>query len=585
MSTSSPKRHARRSLIWLAVIHLVMIAVLVGGVVAGKTGALPKLALDLEGGTEMVLTPKLDDPSKKVTSEQLQQAVEIIRQRVDGTGVAEAEVTTQNNQNIVVAMPGIPDEKTRNLIKSSAQMQFRPVITASQDITATPEKDLTPIKDIPKPEGKPKHGSDDAWVTPELFRQFQQWDCEAEMNKKERTTFKADEPAIACELDPPLQAKYLLGPVEVSGSDITDAEARPEQNSQGYTTGGWEVALTFNKKGADAFKTVTQRLTSAQPPKNQFAIVLDGRVVSAPQSLAVISDGRSSITGNFTQESAQELAEQLRYGALPMSFNIPTETQVSAKLGADQLKSGMIAGLIGLVLVAVYSFFQYRVLGLVTMASLIIMGTLTYLAIVLLGWGANYRLSLAGVAGLIVSIGLTADSFIVYFERIRDELREGRRLRQAIETGWNRARRTILASKAVNILAAVVLYFVAVGNVKGFAFTLGLTAVADIFVVFLFTHPMLQLLSRMRFFSEGHRMSGLDPRLLGAEPLYAGAGRVRVRRQTGDAQQDRKKDGKKGSGANREAQRRMTIAERRRAEELEARENTQGSESPKVEEN
>lgn len=581
MSTSSPKRHARRSLIWLAVIHLVMIAVLVGGVVAGKTGALPKLALDLEGGTEMVLTPKLDDPSKKVTSEQLQQAVEIIRQRVDGTGVAEAEVTTQNNQNIVVAMPGIPDEKTRNLIKSSAQMQFRPVITASQDITATPEKDLTPIKDIPKPEGKPKHGSDDAWVTPELFRQFQQWDCEAKMNKKERTTFKADEPAIACELDPPLQAKYLLGPVEVSGSDITDAEARPEQNSQGYTTGGWEVALTFNKKGADAFKTVTQRLTSSQPPKNQFAIVLDGRVVSAPQSLAVISDGRSSITGNFTQESAQELAEQLRYGALPMSFNIPTETQVSAKLGADQLKSGMIAGLIGLVLVAVYSFFQYRVLGLVTMASLIIMGTLTYLAIVLLGWGANYRLSLAGVAGLIVSIGLTADSFIVYFERIRDELREGRRLQQAIETGWNRARRTILASKAVNILAAVVLYFVAVGNVKGFAFTLGLTAVADIFVVFLFTHPMLQLLSRMRFFSEGHRMSGLDPRLLGAEPLYAGAGRVRVRRQTGDAQQD----GKKGSGANREAQRRMTIAERRRAEELEARENTQGSESPKVEGN
>ena len=245
----------------------------------------------------------------------------------------------------------------------------------------------------------------------------------------------------------------------------------------------------------------------------------------------------------------------------------------------------MIAGLIGLVLVAVYSFFQYRVLGLITMASLIIMGTLTYLAIVLLGWGANYRLSLAGVAGLIVSIGLTADSFIVYFERIRDELREGRRLQQAIETGWNRARRTILASKAVNILAAVVLYFVAVGNVKGFAFTLGLTAVADIFVVFLFTHPMLQLLSRMRFFSEGHRMSGLDPRLLGAEPLYAGAGRVRVRRQTGDAQQDGKKDGKKGSGANREAQRRMTIAERRRAEELEARENTQGSESPKVEEN
>ena len=183
MSTTSPKRQARSALIWLAVIHLVLIGVLIGGVVAGKTGALPKLALDLEGGTEMVLTPKLDDPNKQVTSEQLQQAVEIIRQRVDGTGVAEAEVTTQNNQNIVVAMPGIPDEKTRNLIKSSAQMQFRPVIAANQDITATPKKDLTPIKDIPKPEGKPQNGSDDRWVTPELLRKFQAWDCAAELKK------------------------------------------------------------------------------------------------------------------------------------------------------------------------------------------------------------------------------------------------------------------------------------------------------------------------------------------------------------------------------------------------------------------
>jgi preprotein translocase subunit SecD len=324
------------------------------------------------------------------------------------------------------------------------------------------------------------------------------------------------------------------------------------------------VNIEFNAAGTAAFKNVTERLYGLTGAKNQFAIVLDNQVISAPTTNAVIPDGKPQITGSFTEDSARVLSEQLKYGALPISFQIQSEQQISATLGAEQLKMGLLAGLIGLLLVAVYSFFQYRLLGLVTVASLVVAGALTYLAIALLGWTENYRLSLAGVAGLIVAIGQTADSFIVYFERIRDELREGRGLVSAVDNGWKRAKRTVLASKAVNLLAAVVLYFVAVGNVRGFAFTLGLTAVADLLVVFLFTHPVMVLLARTRFFGQGHRLSGLDPRLLGAVPLYRGAGRLR---QPGEAQP---KVRSKNAGAAAEAVRRQTIAERKAEQQREA---------------
>jgi preprotein translocase subunit SecD len=251
---------------------------------------------------------------------------------------------------------------------------------------------------------------------------------------------------------------------------------------------------------------------------------------------------------------------------LPISFEIQSEQQISATLGGEQLRMGLLAGLIGLLLVVVYSLFQYRALGLVTVASLVIAGVLTFLAIAILGWTENYRLSLAGVAGISVAIGQTADSFIVYFERIRDELREGRGLVSAVENGWKRAKRTVLASKAVNLLAAVVLYFVAVGNVRGFAFTLGLTALADLLVVFMFTHPTLQLLARTKFFGEGHPLSGLDPKSLGAVPLYRGAGRFRT---PADKPAQVAALRAKNTGAAAEAERRMTIAERRLAERQE----------------
>ncbi|CAH0296531.1 hypothetical protein SRABI128_04046 [Microbacterium sp. Bi128] len=367
--------------------------------------------------------------------------------------------------------------------------------------------------------------------------------------------------------------KYILGPVEVKGSNIKSSSFQLQRGAQGAVTNEWAVNIQFDDAGTTKFKEITERLyqfyaagggQTGSDPKSQFAIVLDDQVISAPRSLAVITDGRPQITGGFTEESAKALSDQLRFGALPISFEIQSEQQISATLGGEQLRMGMLAGVIGLLLVFVYSLFQYRALGLVTVASLVIAGVLTFLAIAILGWTENYRLSLAGVAGLIVAIGQTADSFIVYFERIRDELREGRGLVSAVENGWKRAKRTILASKAVNLLAAVVLFFVAVGNVRGFAFTLGLTAIADLIVVFMFTHPTLQLLARTKFFGEGHRFSGLDPKRLGAVPLYRGAGRVRTPEDKPVAVVRAK-----NTGAAAEAERRMTIAERRLAEKQE----------------
>ncbi|MGY5318824.1 protein translocase subunit SecD [Neomicrococcus lactis] len=585
MALTQPVRHARAGLTWLVVILVALSGLLTAGVLTNQTTWAPKLALDLEGGTQMILAPRVQGNSQ-VSQDQLDQAVEIIRQRVDGTGVSEAEITTQSGRNVVVSMPGTPDTKTRELIQASANMEFRPVITGAA-WTATPEASRTADKDIPAPTAEPKNASDTNWVSKDLFKKFEAYDCPTELAKPERPQNDPTKPAITC--DPNTQYKYIVGPVEVPGTDISNASFGMASNSQGMSTGQWAVNLEFNGEGATKFRQVTERLVAATGFQNQFAILLDGTVLSAPTANAVIADGRAQITGSFTEESARALSEQLKYGALPISFEIQSEQQISATLGQDQLKMGLIAGLIGLLLVAIYSLFQYRALGFVTIASLIIAGILTYLAIAILGWLQNYRLSLAGVAGIIVAIGLTADSFIVYFERVRDELRNGRPLTAAVETGWDRARRTILASKAVNLLAAVVLYIVAVGNVRGFAFTLGLTAIADLIVVFLFTHPMLQLLARTNFFGNGHRLSGMDPRLLGAEPFYKGAGKFRepvtVPAGKGSSEDDgaasvAKESSRKARGAATNGER-LTIAERRRLQENQSASATSDHESGK----
>lgn len=561
----SRTRPGLKTLISLGVILVALVGILAGGVIAGKASWAPKLALDLEGGTEMILSPKVSDGSQ-INQDQLNQAVEIIRQRVDGSGVAEAEISTQSGRNVVVSLPGTPSAETRQLIQASADMNFRPVLVAGDPAAVPQDQRLTDDK-LPKPTAAPTDASDSNWITADVYKQYEALDCtQPQAEKTQRSD--PSKPLVTCEpADGTRPAtKYILGPVEIAGTDISGSTFQLQQGQQGAVTNEWAVNIQFNGDGTQKFKAVTTRLNgfyvaNQNDPKAQFAIVLDDKVLSAPRTLAVITDGRPQITGNFTQQSAQALSDQLRYGALPISFEIQSEQQISATLGTQQLEMGLLAGGIGLLLVVIYSLFQYRALGFVTIASLVVAGALTYLAIAILGWTQNYRLSLAGVAGLIVAIGQTADSFIVYFERIRDELREGRGLVSAVENGWKRAKRTVLASKAVNLLAAVVLYFVAVGNVRGFAFTLGLTAIADLIVVFIFTHPTLQMLARTRFFGEGHRFSGLDPARLGAVPLYRGAGRLREASEAAKANLK-----PKNSAAAGEAGRRMTIAERRAAE-------------------
>jgi preprotein translocase subunit SecD len=551
----TPVKKAWRSLLWLGVIILALVGANAASVAFNNGSWTPKLALDLEGGTQLILAAEVAE-GQDVTQEQLNQAVSIIRARVDAAGVSEAEVTTQGNRNVVVSIPGEPDEATLDRIQSSARLDFRPVLLTdiaspdSIDDTATAEPDDTQASS--EPTAEPTSPSDLAWITPELQERYDAFDC-ASLDEGTPEVAPADEPLITCEAGADL--KYLLGPIEVSGETIADAASGQVLNSQGVATGVWGVFIEFNERGTAAFRETTERLINLESPRDQFAIVLDGQVISAPVTQAVITDGKPQISGSFTQESAKILADQLKFGALPIGFELQSDQAISATLGESQLQSGLLAGLIGLILVVVYSLIQYRSLGMVTVFSLVVAAIVTYFVVTYLSNSQGYRLSLAGVAGLVVAIGVTADSFIVYFERVRDELRDGRALENAVEAGWKRALRTILAADMVNLIAAVILFWLAIGNVRGFAFTLGITTVVDVIVVALFTHPMLQLLSRTRFFSGGHPLSGLDPKALGA--VYRGRAQFRAPAvSTG-----------KSSKAAREAVRRQTIAERKAAQE------------------
>lgn len=568
MVRSTPERKAIRSLVWLLVIIIALIAANGASVLFNNGQWTPKLALDLEGGTQITLSPQLSS-GETVTPEQLERAVAIIRQRVDASGVSEAEINTQGNQNIVVSIPGEPDDATRERIQSSAKLEFRPVLLAdlpspatigeegaeepAVDPSASPSAEPSAEPSAaPSPSVSPTDASDLAWITPELQERFDTFDC-ASLAQVGANVAPTDEPLITCEQDGSI--KYILGPVEVAGERIADARAGLIASSRGVTTNEWGVFIEFDAEGTAQFRTVTERLVALTGVQNQFAIVLDGSVISAPRTISAITDGRPQISGNFTEESALALADQLKFGALPIGFEIQSSENISATLGVSQLQGGIIAGIIGLILVALYAFFQYRALGGVVLASLVVAAVITYLIITYLSNQQGFRLSLAGVAGLVISIGVIADSFIVYFERIRDELRDGRSVDGAVEAGWKRAWRTILISDVINFIAAIVLFVLAVGNVRGFAFTLGITTVVDIIVVALFTHPMMQLLARTQFFGGGHRLSGLDPKALGA--VYRG--RAQFRAPVGVTST-------KVASSSREAQRRQTIAERKAAE-------------------
>lgn len=622
---STRKRRPVRSLITLIVAMLAAVAALVIGNMAKGAPLVPSLALDLQGGTQLILRPTSTQTGERaITEEDLNQAISIIRNRIDASGVSESEITSMGSENIVVSIPGTPSQETLDLIRSSSQMNFRPVLQMGRASKTSGAVDGAEVKasgsgaqsgaqsgdaaqsapeaadspqssDAPQsaqvvstaldeatamaladrdrdgalsdaPGSEPENASSLAWVTEQALYDFYTLDCTAQASRQEGP---ADKPYAACDKNGSI--KYILGPVMVAGSNLDTASAGQITNSTGQATGQWGVDLQFDSEGTKAFADSSTILYSfhdrdpegasfmGRPDRNHFAVVLDGTVITAPSMNAIISDGRAQISGSFTAKSATALGNQLSFGSLPLNFEVQSEQRISATLGSDHLEKGLLAGAIGFLLVICYLIWQYRGLAIISAGSLFVAAAATYLVITLLSWGIGYRLSLAGVAGLIMAVGVTADSFIVYFERVRDEVRDGRPLQAAVDEGWDRAKRTIIVSDMVNIVAAVVLYLLAVGGVQGFAFTLGVTTVIDLIVIFMFTHPMMELLIRTRFFGQGHTLSGLDPEHLGAKNglVYAGRGRVVSRGSADTARTE-------GAGPDTAT----SIAARRRAERL-----------------
>jgi preprotein translocase subunit SecD len=552
------------------VLILIALVALTGGMFAsGHTK--PRLGIDLAGGTSITLraVPEAGNEAA-INKTNMDTAVSIMERRVNGLGVSESEVQTQGRENIIVNIPkGTNSEQARKQVGTTAKLYFRPVLATevsggkgtaspspsptgspsdkpsgkatdkpeatdknSASPSATPTTQGRAVTDALKADATPSaRASDDkAKASPSpsasggsaeadasaLQAKYAKLDC---TNEKTRSTVgdgvKASEMTLACGQNSQGQwQKYILGPAEVDGTDVDKAQA--VLNTQ--TGAGWTVTMDFTDGGAKKFANITGKLAQNQSPQNQFAIVLDGDVVSDPYVRQALTGGNAEISGNFNQQSAQDLSNMLSYGALPLTFKVDSMTTVTAALGGDQLKAGLIAGAIGLALVVIYLLAYYRGLSFIAILSLLVSAALTYTLMALLGPAIGFALNLPAVCGAIVAIGITADSFIVYFERVRDEIREGRSLRPAVERAWPRARRTILVSDFVSFLAAAVLFAVTVGKVQGFAFTLGLTTLLDVVVVFLFTKPLLTLMARRPFFANGHKWSGLDPKSLGVQP-------------------------------------------------------------------
>jgi preprotein translocase subunit SecD len=497
----------------------------------------PKLGLDLRGGTQVILSPSVA-VGETLTPDQLNQTVAIIRQRVDGFGVAESEVTIQgtgNGAKIIVTIPGETSRTVVDQLKTTAQLNFRPVlaidfgspqdsasptpsVSDSASPSAAPSDSATPAASTtPEPTPSPSVS-----VAPELLvppiqspdgsgdfaDRFAALDCAT----SDILNGATDDPAqylISCEKDG--SVKYALAPADLVGTDIESATAGlPQQGA-----GGWQVDLQMTTDGAKKFADSTTKLSALESPNDQFAIVLDGVVISAPSVNEPILGGSAVISGSFTADEARALAQVLKYGALPVGLEVDEVQQISPTLGNDQLQAGLIAGGFGLLLVVIYLLLYYRALGVIAVVSLVAAAIMTYLVFVILGRGIGFTLTLSGVAGAIVAIGITADSFIIYFERIRDEIREGKRLRVAIDQGWIRARRTILAADFVSLLSAAILYYLSVGSVRGFAFTLGLITFVDIAVAFLFTRSLVTKLGNSKWMNSGSAWTGVSPTRLG----------------------------------------------------------------------
>lgn len=532
----------------LVILAVIFVALYASMFISGHTT--PKLGLDLQGGTSVTLTPKLLTANKnaKVPSSALDQAVDIIRQRVDGLGVAEADVVKAGN-NIEISVPGKGRDQVVQLVGQTAQLAFRipysevPAPTAAAQPSATP----TPT---PKPSAAPSASASAGAAAPKASTTPKptpsaspsaaatcvsapatgttpppcitaQAKLPCAINNPATADQVRDAPAqdwlVAC--DQTGSTQYVLRPASLKGTAVSGASATIQTGANGTSTGQWIVNVDFTNKGQNQWSDLTGKISStsgcpaSNAPNCQLAVVLDGVVQSSPVIQERIS-GSAQITGSFTQKSASDLANVLKFGALPLTFSQSQVSDVSATLGKASLHAGLLAGLIGLGLVVIYSFIYYRALGIVTIASLLVSGALTYACVVLLGVIINFTLSLAGIAGFIVAVGITADSFVVFYERLKDEVHEGRTVRASVERSWVRARRTILSADTVSFLAAAALYWLSIGSVRGFAFTLGLSTLLDLVVVFLFTKPVVTLLVRRPLFSTS-RYSGLTPRALG----------------------------------------------------------------------
>jgi preprotein translocase subunit SecD len=548
-----------------------MVALTGGMFLSGHTT--PRLGIDLAGGTSITLTAKSDQPNA-INKTNMNTAVSIIERRVNGLGVSEAEVQTQGENNIIVNIPkGTNSKQAEQQVGTTAQLYFRPVLymaantsasasaspsasasgsaspsasasskasaTASSSASASASStkqgravtdglkaDSAAASDSPSASAStaaaaasasPSAGASastgtlDTTIPDALGTKFTALDCsDSEARANVNLNAKPTDKIVACSQDG--TEKYILGVSAVDGKNVSKA-------SSGFDTtqgNGWIVTLNFDGTGSKAFSKITSQLSSQTDPNNRFAITLDNEVVSAPSVNTTLSSS-AEIYGSFTQQSAEDLANVLSYGSLPLTFDKSDVTKVSAAIGGEQLHGGLIAGAVGLALVVLYLLAYYRGLSFVAVLSLLVSAVLTYTIMTLLGPAIGFALNLPAVCGAIVAIGITADSFIVFFERIRDELREGRSLQPAVARGWPRARRTILVSDFVSFLSAAVLFVVSVGKVQGFAFTLGLTTLLDVVVVFLFTKPLMTILARKKFFANGHPWSGLDPRALGVQ--------------------------------------------------------------------
>ncbi len=486
----------------------------------------PRLGLDLQGGTRITLQAKASEGD--VTPEKLRQARQIIDQRVNATGVTEAEVTTQGGNQVIIEIPGKDESRIVDQVGRTAQLRFRLVWASTQgaqkpgpvdpaevkkqnDAIAKTNWSKLSLEDIIKAEteGVDKLPKEYIPGLNALNAQAKNFVCSKKTLPQED---RSDRPLVTC--DTSSGEVSILSPTVIEGTDVKSASAVVPQNQV-----SWVVALQIKGEGKKTFDRVTEALFAQQQQgsdqTSRFAIVLDGEVLSAPTTNGHFTDGSSQISGNFTATSARALANQLKYGALPLTFELNGSSFEGPTLAGTQMKAGLIAGAVGLMLVIVYLLLYYRGLGLVAIGSLLVAAATTYALVLLLGQSVGFTLTLPGIAGLIVAIGITADSFIVFFERLRDEVRDGKSLRLAVEAGWARARATILAADAVSILAAFILFIFAIGVVRGFAFALGLTTLIDILVVFGFTKPLVSVLATTKFFGQGHRFSGLDAAHLG----------------------------------------------------------------------